>query len=61
MILVIQYVESGKSLAFGALKEFRESFLRVPSTKAIRYAVQEFEKKHVLAVKAVSWKVVKGY
>lgn len=61
MILVIQYVESGKALVFGALKEFRESFLRVPSKNTILNAVHDFEKKHVLGVKAVSWKVVKGH
>ena len=60
MRLIISYMEQGQRLSFGCLKEHIESFIRVPSKKAIRYAVQEFEKKHVLGVKAVSWKVVKG-
>ena len=61
MILVISYLEQGQRLAFGALKEHTESFLRVPSKNAVRYAVKEFEKKHTLGVKAISWKVVKGF
>jgi len=61
MRLVISYVESNRRLEFGALKEHTESFLKVPSKETIKNAVRSFEKKNFLDVKAVSWKVIRGF